>query len=132
MANWSIANLPGIEAQLVASLATLDLHDTQQLVGLGQEQQIAVAAAVGLPLRHLQKLVAMASLAQLPSVGCQYCGLLLHSGIISVAQLAVATPYQLHRSLLRLQVATLQRRDLAPPVELVQQWVAQARELRDT
>ncbi|GBE73470.1 hypothetical protein myaer87_06970 [Microcystis aeruginosa NIES-87] len=54
----------------------------------------------------------MAELASIPAVGCQYCGLLVHAGIASIPQLAQVSIQQLHRQILRFQVANLQRRDL--------------------
>ena len=68
-------------------------------------------------------------MARIPSVGNQYCGLLLHAGIISVAQLAQTPFARLHRQITRLQVATIRRKDLIPPVEQVKQWVEQAKVL---
>jgi hypothetical protein len=74
----------------------------------------------------VNKWVVLAGLARVPSVGTQYCGILLHSGVISVAQLAQTPTHRLHRQVMRLQVATLHNRNLCPAVELVQQWSHQA------
>ncbi|MEO0969399.1 MAG: DUF4332 domain-containing protein, partial [Cyanobacteria bacterium J06639_18] len=76
---------------------------------------------------EVNKWVALADLARIPSVGLQYCGLLLHAGVVSAAHLATIPPYRLHKQILRLQVATMQRRDLCPAVEEVQQWIQQAK-----
>jgi Domain of unknown function (DUF4332) len=46
-----------------------------------------------------------------------------------VAQLALTPVNQLHRSVLRLHVAVLQRNDLTPTVDRVQRWVLQAQRL---
>ncbi len=54
---------------------------------------------------------------------CQYCGLLLHSEVGSVAQLVQIPVPRLHRQVLRLQVATIQRKDLCPSLAQVQTWV---------
>ncbi len=127
--NWLIMDLPGLDPNLGRDLDEVGLTETQQLVGLSSEQQIALATSLGHHPRHIQKVVAMASLAQLSSVGCDYCGLLLHAGIASVAQLALTPVSQLHRSVLRLHVAVLQRNDLTPTVDRVQRWVLQAQRL---
>ncbi|MGH2413501.1 MAG: DUF4332 domain-containing protein [Microcystaceae cyanobacterium] len=37
--------------------------------------------------------------------------------------------HRLHQQILRFQVATMQRQDLCPPVEVVQKWVQEARSL---
>jgi Domain of unknown function (DUF4332) len=127
--NWLIMDLPGLDPNLGRDLDDVGLTETRQLVGLSSDQQIALATSLGHHPRHIQKVVAMASLAQLSSVGCDYCGLLLHAGIASVAQLALTPVSQLHRSVLRLHVAVLQRNDLTPTVDRVQRWVTQAKRL---
>jgi Domain of unknown function (DUF4332) len=127
--NWPIAELPGLDPNLGQDLDGVGLTETRQLVGLSIEQQISLATSLGHHPRHIQKIVAMASLAQLSSVGCDYCGLLLHAGVASVAQLALTPVNQLHRSVLRLHVAVLQRNDLTPTVDRVQRWVLQAQRL---
>jgi Domain of unknown function (DUF4332) len=127
--NWLIMDLPGLDPNLGRDLDEVGLTETRQLVELSSEQQIALATSLGHHPRHIQKAVAMASLAQLSSVGCDYCGLLLHAGIASVAQLALTPVSQLHRSVLRLHVAVLQRNDLTPTVDRVQRWVLQAQRL---
>ncbi len=129
--NWPIAELPGLDPNLGKELDGAGLTETRQLVVLSIEQQIALATSLGHHPRHIQKVVAMASLAQLSSVGCDYCGLLLHAGISSVAQLALTPVSQLHRSVLRLHVAVLQRNDLTPTVDRVQRWVTQAKRLAE-
>jgi hypothetical protein len=127
--NWLIMDLPGLDPNLGRDLDEVGLTETRQLVELSSDQQIALATSLGHHPRHIQKVVAMASLAQLSSVGCDYCGLLLHAGIASVAQLALTPVSQLHRSVLRLHVAVLQRNDLTPTVDRVQRWVLQAQRL---
>jgi hypothetical protein len=127
--NWLIMDLPGLDPNLGRDLDEVGLTETRQLVELSGDQQIALATSLGHHPRHIQKVVAMASLAQLSSVGCDYCGLLLHAGIASVAQLALTPVSQLHRSVLRLHVAVLQRNDLTPTVDRVQRWVLQAQRL---
>jgi Domain of unknown function (DUF4332) len=129
---WPIADLPGLDPKLQGDLAALGLLDTKQLLALTAPQQIAVAADLGLPLRHLQKPIAMANLAQVPSVGCDYCGLLLHAGIASLDRLSQMNVQQLHRSILRLHVGLLQRRDLTPTVDRVQKWVQQAQQITNS
>jgi hypothetical protein len=127
--NWPIADLPGLEPTLRSDLETAGLIDTQQLLGLTTDQQVVLAATIKLPLRHVRKLVALASLAQVPSVGCKYCGLLLHAGIVSPEQLGQTSAQQVHRSILRLHVGLLQRRDLTPTVDCVQKWIQQAQQI---
>jgi hypothetical protein len=127
--HWPIAELPGLEPKLLSDLEAVGLLDTEQLLALTAERQIALAATIGLPLRHVRKLMALASLAQVPSVGCEYCGLLLHAGIVSPEQLGQTSAQQVHRSILRLHVGLLQRRDLTPTVDRVQKWIQQAQQI---
>jgi len=79
--------------------------------------------------RYINKWVALADLARIPSVGCKYCGLLLHAGVSCVTQLAQTPVNRLHQQILRLQVAMMQRKDLCPHVEEVAVWIKQARDL---
>jgi len=91
------------------------------------QEKLMLATKLQVHIQYVNKWVALADLARIPSVGTQYCGLLLHAGIASVIQLANTPPHRLHQQILRLQVATLQRRDLCPAVEQVQKWIGQAK-----
>lgn len=130
-ASWSISKLPGITIQNQKRLSKLGIQTTAQLLKKGQTQpqKMMLANLLHLNIRDVTKWVAMADLARIPGVSYQYCGLLLHAGVGSVAQLAKIPAHRLHQQILRLQVATMQRRDLCPPVNIVQQWVQQARKL---
>jgi len=129
--NWRIEALPGLSTEDQARLHDAGIHSTLQLLQQGhtpaQKQQLATQLHIH--LKHVQKWVALADLARIPSVGCQYAGLLLHAGIASAQQLAQTPLHRLHPQLLRLQVATMQRPDLCPPVETVAIWVQEARSL---
>ncbi|NEO63853.1 MAG: DUF4332 domain-containing protein, partial [Moorea sp. SIO4G2] len=46
--------------------------------------------------QYVNKWVALADLARIPSIGCQYCGLVLHAGICSLTQLAQTPPGLFH------------------------------------
>ena len=128
---WSIDRLPGIMRSELKLLQQHQINNTQTLLELTRtpESRIALAHKLQLNQKHINKWVALADLARLPSVGDRYCGLLLHAGIISVSQLA-RTPFpRLHRQIVRLQVATLQKKELDSPVGLVKQWVDEAQRL---
>jgi hypothetical protein len=127
---WPITELPGVDTKTAADLTAVGIIDTEQLLALTEPLQISsnqsqLAAIVG--TRPGRKLLALAKLAQIPSVGCQYCGLLLHAGVASIEQLSQTPPQQLHQLVLRLHVALLQRRDLTPRIDQVQNWVQQAK-----
>lgn len=126
--NWPIAHLPGLSHQDQCKLEECGITTTRQLMrkASNPQQRLALANQLGIHSQYVNKWVAMAELACIPSVGCNYCGLLLHAGVSSVVQLAGQPIHRLHQQLLRVQVATLQRRDLCPPVDEVSKWIQQA------
>jgi hypothetical protein len=128
---WPIENLPGLSPRQSIALKTTGIADTRALLEkttTPREKQ-SLAARLQIHLQYVNKWVALADLARLPSVGCQYCGLLLHSGIASPLQLLNTPIYRLHRQILRLQVATFQSKDSCPSIELVQKWIEEAKSL---
>ena len=129
--NWSVDKLPGLSVEEQSQLQSCGIANTVTLVQQGKtpKDRLILARKLHIHLQYVNKWVALADLARIPSVGLQYCGLLLHAGIASVAQLATIPPHRLHKQILRLQVATMQRRDLCPAVEEVQQWIQQAKTL---
>ena len=129
--DWSIEQLPGLSPQDQSKLRELGITTTGQLLkkaSTPQSRQV-LASQLQIKSQYVNKWVALADLARIPGIGCQYCGLLLHAGICSVTQLAQTPVHRLHQQILRLQVATMQRRDLCPQVEEVTQWIKQARGL---
>lgn len=128
---WSIEQLPGLSKQQQAQLQECGITTTKQLLEKASTKGLkqALANQLQINIQYVNKWVALADLARIPSVGCQYCGLLLHSGIASVYQLTQTPVHRLHQQIMRLQVATMQRQDLCPAVEVVQKWVQQARSL---
>lgn len=127
--NWPIAQLPGITLEEQTQLQECGINTTRQLIQQAKtpEAKIALAGKLQVNLNDVKKWVALADLARVPGVGTEYCGLLLHTGIASVAQLAQTPTHRLHQQIMRLQVATMQRRDLCPAIELIQQWSKQAK-----
>ncbi|MEM9925410.1 MAG: DUF4332 domain-containing protein [Cyanobacteria bacterium P01_D01_bin.50] len=127
--DWQIEELPGLKQDEVDNLKNCGFTTTLALVTQGKtlEEKLILAHKLQVHVQYVKKWVALADLARIPSVGIQYCGLLLHAGIASAIQLANTPPHRLHQQILRLQVATLKRRDLCPAVELVQQWIGQAK-----
>ncbi|MBE9182718.1 DUF4332 domain-containing protein [Oculatella sp. LEGE 06141] len=127
--NCPIAQLPGLSAQDQAKLANHGIHTTFDLLQQTETpaQKQAIATALQIHIQHINKWVALADLARIPEVGCEHCGLLLHAGIASPAQLAQVPIHRLHRQILKLQVATMQRQDLCPSVDQVSRWIQQAK-----
>jgi predicted flap endonuclease-1-like 5' DNA nuclease len=129
--DWSIGDLPGLNKSERASLEEFGITTTGELLAAAPDAatKLKLAVTLGTKIQYVNKLVALADLARLPGVGCQYNGLLLHTGIISVRQLSQLPAHKIHQQLLKLHVATLQRRDLCPDIAQVQGWIKQAQEL---
>lgn len=127
--DWPISHLPGLSKENQSQLEECSITTTGQLIRMTKTQagKVLLANQLQINIQYVNKWVAMANLARIPSVGCQYCGLLLHAGVASPAQLAQMPVERLHQQVLRLHVATMQRNDLTPSVDRVQQWVQQAR-----
>jgi Domain of unknown function (DUF4332) len=126
--DWPIEQLPGLSPEEQLQLQNSGITTTLVLIQQANTPaaRLALANKLHAHLQHVNKWIALADLARVQSVGIQYCGLLLHAGVISVAQLAEIPTHRLHKQVMRLQVATMQRRDLCPTVDLVQQWSFQA------
>jgi predicted flap endonuclease-1-like 5' DNA nuclease len=127
--NWAIQNLPGLSSEHCALLVAAGISTTLELLRQSRTpvQRQALAQQLQVHIQHVNKWVALADLARIPAIGCQYCGLLLHAGVSSPAQLAQISLPKLHQQLLKLQVAMMQRQDLCPPVDQVARWIQQAR-----
>ena len=130
---WSIDKLPGLKEKEEKLLQNLGISTTKDLLNKAKTPQgkQLLASSLQINFTYVSKWMALADLARLPSVGWQYCGLLLHSGIISVVQLAQTPVYRLHPQIMRLHVATMQRKDLCPSVEMVKQWIREAKLLNN-
>jgi hypothetical protein len=129
--DWLITDLPALSDVDCQRLADLGIRTTIDLLRHSQslERQTRLAQRLQLHLHHVQKWRALADLARVPSVGRQYCGLLLHAGVPSVQHLANLLPGRLHRQILKLQVNALQRVDLCPNAAIIEQWIQQAKVL---
>ncbi|MBD3880303.1 DUF4332 domain-containing protein [Phormidium tenue FACHB-886] len=129
--SWSIAQLPGLNAEDQSQLATHGIQTTQQLLQQTKTllQRQTLAAKLQIHVQHVNKWMALADLARVPAVGCQYCGLLLHAGISSPAQLAQTPLPRLHKQILKLHIAIMQRQDLCPTLGEVSHWIEQAKQI---
>ena len=131
--NWLLEELPGLSLDEIDNLRNNGFTSTVTLVKQGKtpQEKLVLAQKLQVHVQYVNKWVALADLARIKSVGIEYCGLLLHAGIASVMQLKNTPPHRLHKQILRLQVATLQRRDLCPAVEKVHQWVRDAKSINN-
>ncbi|PSR18586.1 DUF4332 domain-containing protein [filamentous cyanobacterium CCP3] len=129
ISTYRLDQLPGLSPTHAHNMAQLGLTSTDHLrrYGTSVERRQNLAQKMQVPLRYVTKWVILADLAQVPGVGCQFNGLLLHAGIMSVAQLAECTAQGLYTRLRRLHVTTLQRNDLCPSADQVNLWIQQAK-----
>ncbi|MDB9446862.1 DUF4332 domain-containing protein [Anabaena sp. CS-542/02] len=127
--HWPIQQLPGLSQEEQAQLQNCGITTTKDLIKQGKTAQsrVDLANKLQVNLQYVNKWMALADLARIPGIGVQYCGLLLHSGIGCVAQLAQTPTHRLHQQIMRLQVSTMQRRDLCPTIDVVEQWSQQAK-----
>ena len=126
---YPLEQLPGLSQAHAQGMVRLGLTSTDQLrrYGVSMERRQILAQKLQVPLRYVTKWVILADLARVPGVGCQFNGLLLHAGIVSVSQLAACSVQRLYTQLRRLHVATLQRNDLCPTADQVNLWIHQAK-----
>lgn len=127
--NWPIEQLPGVSDRHQAQLKQCGITTTGKLLRTAStpEAKLSLAHQLGIPIQYVNKWVALAELALIPTVGCEYCGLLLHAGIASVKLLAQMPVHKIHHQVLRVQVAMMQRQDLCPTPDRVALWVQQAK-----
>ena len=127
--NFSLHELPGIPADILTALKARQIETTLGLLKAAPslDQRRTLARSLDLRDQVIGKWFAMADLARLPAVGTQYCGLLLHCGIHSVTQLAIADAGRLHRHVLRFHVALLRQKNRCPELVDVMQWIQQAK-----
>lgn len=87
---WSIDSLPGIMQPEQKILKKAQINNTNELLSRAKTNQSKIILANQLKInqKHINKWIALAELACIPSVGNQYCGLILHAGIISISQLS--------------------------------------------
>jgi predicted RecB family nuclease len=125
---FAISLLPGISEAEVAQLSTCGINTTLDLLRQtrSDEQRDELLVKLQLHSKYLAKWIAMADLARVPGVGCDYCGLLLHAGIRSMGQLAIASPHRIHPQLMRLNVTALNTREQCPTPSQVSAWVYRA------
>jgi hypothetical protein len=130
--NFPLEQLPGLSAKdwaIFKSQGIVTTQDLLQRAGRSRSQQEALAAALGMRWQFLYKWLVFADLARIPGVGCQYCGLIVHSGVGSIEQLAQTPVGKLHAGIKLLQVQTLQRTDLCPSLQEMSGWIRDAQKL---
>lgn len=126
-----LSELPGLSLENCTNLQASGITTIRQLYAQTKapQQRQQLAAQLKIHEQHVNKWAALAELSLIPKVGTKNCGLLLHAGISSTAQLAQIPAERLHKQLLRLHVATLRQNTLCPSVAIVTQWILQARQM---
>lgn len=128
---WPIEQLPGLSIEHQTGLKQQGIETTQQLLlnSKTQAQRDAIAINLRTSPARVTKWIALAELARIPSVGCMYCGVLLHAGIASPTQLVQTPLPRLHRQILKLHVAVMHSNDHCPSLNDVACWQHQAKQL---
>ncbi|NER34412.1 MAG: DUF4332 domain-containing protein [Oscillatoria sp. SIO1A7] len=128
--DWPIEQLPGLSDRDREGLSQCGIRSTGQLLQQARtpEARLNLAKQLHLHIQYLNKWVALADLAAIPSVGCQYCGLLLHSGVASSKQLAQLPAHRLHQQISRLQVSMTQQKE-AVSMARVARWIQEAKSI---
>ncbi|OIP68463.1 MAG: hypothetical protein AUK48_15805 [Oscillatoriales cyanobacterium CG2_30_44_21] len=130
--NFPIDQLPALSTEDCQKLKDYGITTTRALLqkaGRHKAQREELAIALGVRFQQLTKWIAFADLARIPAVGCQHCGAIVHSGIVSVEQLAQIPVDKLHKQIMRLQVQNFNRADLCPDIGEMSIWIKQAQQL---
>lgn len=129
--SWPIEQLPGLSLEHQAGLNQQGIRTTRQLLQHAStpDQQEAIAVQLRTSINQVKKWVALADLARVPAIGCVYCGVLLHAGIVSPQQLVQTSLPRLHQQIVKLHVAMMQSKAHCPSLDDVAQWQAQARQV---
>ena len=98
--------------------------------GNSLQQRQTLSTRLSTHIKHINKWTALANLARIPGVGCDYCGLLLNAGVSTPQQLATMTVQRLHPQLQKLQIQLLNRADMAPNMAQVAGWIQSAQRMR--
>ncbi|PZO19880.1 MAG: DUF4332 domain-containing protein [Leptolyngbya foveolarum] len=132
VSNYPIDLLPGMSAAQAQQLSDFGIATTFDLLRQGNslQQRQTLSARLSTHIKHINKWTALANLARIPGVGCDYCGLLLNAGVSTPQQLATMTVQRLHPQLRKLQIQLLNRADLAPDMAQVSGWIQSAQRMR--
>ena len=89
---WPIDRLPGLKQLDVDRLQDAGIATTEALLHVAAQKdgKRVLSQQLKTKQERINRWVAMADLARVPAVGCEYCGVLLHAGTIATVQLASA------------------------------------------
>ena len=125
----SIGKLKGMSTELEAKLKERGFYNSDQLLGAAQTPagRKALAEQVGVESRAILELANRADLARVRGIAGVFSDLLEQAGVDTVKELATRRPDNLHAKLLEINAQGLAGR--APTLDMVKDWVAQAKEL---
>ncbi|USR89806.1 DUF4332 domain-containing protein [Phormidium yuhuli AB48] len=126
--NWAIAKLPGLKPAECDRLKDCGIQTTYQLLNQTRKPQGVeeLAARLKISVHYVKKWAVLADLARIPGVGCCYCGLVLHCGVVSPKQLGQTQIQQFYPQLMRLCVSATRQRSGCPSRGDVVSWIQAA------
>ena len=129
---YGVRKIAGIGPAAARKLATANIRTTDALLascGSLRERRL-LAERIGLPLRQLQKFVNRADLMRIRGVGGDFAELLGASGVRTVRDLSRRRAVNLAAKMSTVNAdRKLSRR--APSASMVEQWIAQAKKLKE-
>ena len=126
----SIGKLKGMSTELEAKLKERGIYNSDQLLEAARTPsgRQALAEQVGVESRAILELANRADLARVRGIGGVFSNLLEQAGVDTVKELATRRPDNLHAKLLEIN-AQKRLAGRAPTLDMVKDWVAQAKEL---
>ncbi|MBW6486958.1 MAG: DUF4332 domain-containing protein [Syntrophobacterales bacterium] len=126
----SIGKLKGMYTELEAKLKEQGIYNSDQFLGTAQTPagRKALAEHAGVESRAILELANRADLARVRGIGGVFSDLLEQAGVDTAKELATRRPDNLHTKLLETN-AQKRLAGRAPTLDMVQDWVAQAKEL---
>jgi len=126
----SIKKLRGIPTVLEADLHEHGIYNSDQLLEAARTPagRKVLAGKVGVEARTILKLANRADLSRVRGIAGVFSDLLEHAGVDTVKEMATRNPDNLHAKLVEVNA----RERLAgrvPPLNMVHDWVSQAKEL---
>ena len=125
-----IAKLKGMSFELETKLKRLGIYNSDQLLEVARtpSDRITLADQVDLEPEVIQSLAYRADLARVSGIGGVFSDLLKHAGVVTVEDLACCVPDNLYAKLLEVN-ANRELSGRMPTLNMIQDWVAQAKEL---
>ncbi len=130
---YGVRKIAGIGPVVAKKLASADIRTTDALLAAcnGRRERRLLSERTGLPERQLQKFANMADLMRIRGIGADFAELLGASGVRTVRDLSRRRAFNLAAKTSTVN-ATRKLSRRAPSASMVERWIAQARELKDS